>query len=333
MVLVYQIEAYVMTATCGAYFWDFITSVDFDWSFVTRRKKLTWPMIPYYVGRILGLATVLAVIIHFCLSDFSLTDPCYTLINHERLAAIVFFTTIGSYATVALASTNLAIRAMALWSLDVKIVAPLAILLLGQWMAIILNVIFVGRSFYALQQDSDPSQPTALRHSATYIPLVFVYTAVFDTVIFTLTLLKLLYPWTKRGCLVERMLKDGTAYFLFGVSVNIPVVVIVVSTPNSVINNAIHFPTAIFSLMVANRLVRRLSNFTATTPSIYIMTANLQFADGPVPPGNPLPVHPSPAMASSDSIISSSNLGQWYSPSSSRTVINRPNSEIKVSPV
>ncbi|KAH8075984.1 hypothetical protein BXZ70DRAFT_1013081 [Cristinia sonorae] len=71
------------------------------------------------------------------------------------------------------------------------------------------NVIFVGRSFYAaaLQQESDPSQPTALRHGATYIPLVFVYTALFDTVIFTLTLLKLLYPWTKRGCLVERMLK------------------------------------------------------------------------------------------------------------------------------
>ncbi|THH28098.1 hypothetical protein EUX98_g6086 [Antrodiella citrinella] len=52
----------VAYAVSGAYLWEFLTSLDFEWSFIMQRKAVTWPMISYFAGRYLALFTVCVAI-------------------------------------------------------------------------------------------------------------------------------------------------------------------------------------------------------------------------------------------------------------------------------
>ncbi|KAH8077388.1 hypothetical protein BXZ70DRAFT_1053740 [Cristinia sonorae] len=217
-------ESYVMMVASGAYLWEYFTSLDFEWSFLTRRKRITWPM-------------------KSCING----QPGVKSPNCRAINAIVSF---GSFSAVAFASMNLAIRAMALWSLDVKAVGPLVILTLGQWTLVVLNVTFPGQSFFTIGASQDIiiiSGPSIFKF-VPYLPTFFIYTAAFDTIVVGLTLWKLLYPWTRRARLVDRMLKDGIVYSALVMFVNIPAAIILSTTSFTPLSTTIHFPLAMLSL-------------------------------------------------------------------------------------
>ncbi|KAK7678424.1 hypothetical protein QCA50_018484 [Cerrena zonata] len=48
-------------ALAGLYFWEFLTSLDFDWAFLSDKKKLHWPMIPYFLNRYLLLFALITI--------------------------------------------------------------------------------------------------------------------------------------------------------------------------------------------------------------------------------------------------------------------------------
>ncbi|KAH8077400.1 hypothetical protein BXZ70DRAFT_702847 [Cristinia sonorae] len=292
-------QPYIMLATSGAYLWEYFASLEFEWSFLTRRKRLTWPMIPYFVGRFVGLFAAFMIIVLFVIlhADSDPTshscNPIRPNFNNGGCVTLYDIASFSSYSLLVFASANLAIRAMALYSLDAKIVAVLGFLILGQCITIILSVCFQGWSFLSFSGTGELERNVpGLFGVVPFLPVMAIYTAVFDIIVFAITAWKLLYPWTKRARLVDHMLKDGILYFLLVMLVNVPAAGFMQAEPLAPLNTAVHFPTAMLSLMVANRLVRRLSNFTSTTPSIYIMTQNLRFAtSSPAPPADLYPVH------------------------------------------
>ncbi|KAJ6475944.1 hypothetical protein C8R47DRAFT_985564 [Mycena vitilis] len=40
-----------MYALIGLYIWEWLTSLDFDWDYLLRKRQFRWPMIFYFLNR------------------------------------------------------------------------------------------------------------------------------------------------------------------------------------------------------------------------------------------------------------------------------------------
>ncbi|CAL1708517.1 unnamed protein product [Somion occarium] len=47
--------------TAGLYFWEFFTSLDFDWTFLTGKRRLKWPTVVYFLNRYCFLAALISL--------------------------------------------------------------------------------------------------------------------------------------------------------------------------------------------------------------------------------------------------------------------------------
>ncbi|KAJ3489933.1 hypothetical protein NLI96_g1796 [Meripilus lineatus] len=86
-------------AMAGVYLWEFVTSLHFEWSFISGKKKFTWPMIFYFSGRYCALCCIVTVLV--ALDSVSEVN-CQALYT-----AVAVFTQL----TIGFASINLALRA------------------------------------------------------------------------------------------------------------------------------------------------------------------------------------------------------------------------------
>jgi len=255
-------------AVAGAYLWDFFTSLDFEWSFIKRRKAFTWPMLAYFGGRYLALCAVcLAIYANKAPADVvDLASRKYAIAGGETMLGFLLFTSNG---TNAFASLNLAIRAMAVWSFNKKVIIPLIILLVGQWGVVLAEPIVVCTRL------KDTVTLDIAREVLIFGALG--YTIVLDIIIFVLTVTKIKRSGSTRTMLMDRIWKDGLFYFALVIASNaiLTGTVMIVSTVENV------FPTAIIALMASSRLVRRVSNFSAEAPAVYLATEDT-FAFQPV---------------------------------------------------
>lgn len=242
-------------ALCGVYFWEFVISLDFEWSFITGKKKLNWPMIPYFGGRYIALFTLIGLLVSL---DVTTEVDCQALYT---------FLAFGGQAMIAFASANLAIRTMAIWSQSPYIVVPLCILIAGHWAIVMQGV--VVKAFW------DPSQGcVATATKTSVLTATFVYSICIDSIVFLLSAWKLAMPKHKRSQLVDLMFKDGLGYFLLASVANIPAAVFISLALNPVMNIMFNVPAALMSTILASRAVRRLSNFSTSSPAVYITTQN-----------------------------------------------------------
>ncbi|KAJ3484655.1 hypothetical protein NLI96_g5497 [Meripilus lineatus] len=51
----------VIHVFAGVYFWEFLTSLDFEWSFVCGKKRFSWYMVPYFSARWIALGVMIAL--------------------------------------------------------------------------------------------------------------------------------------------------------------------------------------------------------------------------------------------------------------------------------
>jgi len=264
---------YIVFAVSGTYLWEFLTSLDFEWSFITRRKLFTWPMISYFTGRYLALCAV-------CLAIYGNSAPakidvvefnnysaaCDAGITGGR--AVQMLLIFASNGTNAFASLNLAIRAMAIWSFNRKVVVLLIVLLIGQWAVIIAEVAMC-------------SQLNLIANDIPRASLIWgaiAYTLALDVLVFILTASKIRRVGSRdRTRLLNRILKDGLFYFLLVITVNVTLMATV-----EVVGLMNAFPSGVLASMVSNRLVRRVSNFSTTAPAVYLVSEDT-FAFQPAP--------------------------------------------------
>ncbi|KAH8101691.1 hypothetical protein BXZ70DRAFT_1006948 [Cristinia sonorae] len=263
--------AFTVSAFSVIYLWEYLLSLDFEWGFITRRKKMSWPMMVYLVGRYVALFSAILFIYldvplngAVCRPDgFSggvvgsrIYPILWQIFDHDtNLSTLTSQST--SSATLGFATLNLAIRAMAVWSLDWRVVVPLVILALGHWALIFANIAFI-----------------IITHDAgkkAFIDALFIYTIIFDGIIFFVTALKLFLPRTQRTQLVAQVLQDGLIYFL--VTFIAALAAFIIFGVLSVVEwdlSALSMP----AFVISSRLVLRLRNFTSSTPSLYVANQN-----------------------------------------------------------
>ncbi|EED83088.1 hypothetical protein POSPLDRAFT_109871 [Postia placenta Mad-698-R] len=244
----------LMHCLAGVYFWEFVTTLDFDWSFVTGKRKFQWPLIFYMAGR-------------YCLF-FALIGILIALdsVNEVNCQALYTFDQLAGDAAVGLASINLSIRTMALWSQSLYIVIPLVFVILGHWSLILQGVL--------LKAEWIPGEGCAITHTNnTTLAATFIYSMCFDALVMILSAIKL-YNRTHRSQLVGMLFKDGLIYFMVAFAANLIATIFMVLNLNSIMSIVFNVPAAIASTIVACRAVRRLTKFKSEGPEIYTASSH-----------------------------------------------------------
>ncbi|KAH9914943.1 uncharacterized protein B0H18DRAFT_1087703 [Fomitopsis serialis] len=241
-------DAFIKLMHClaGVYFWEFFTSLDFDWAFISGKKKFQWPLIFYMMGR-------------YCLflALIGMEVNCQALYTFDQLAGD---------AAVGFASINLSIRTMAVWSQNLWVVIPLVFVILGHWSLILQGVLLTAEWI--------PGQGCAItKTNNTTLAATFIYSMCFDALVMTLSMIKL-YGCKQRSRLVSILFQDGMIYFLVAFIANAIATSFMVLNLNAIMAIIFNVPAAIASTIVACRAVRRLSNFANNGPEIYTASSH-----------------------------------------------------------
>ncbi|KAJ3487323.1 hypothetical protein NLI96_g3608 [Meripilus lineatus] len=93
----------------GLFFWEFLFSLDFEWSFIQGRRKFGWSLIPYFLSRYFAVGLMIGIVIT---ADAMTTIDCHSLL---------LFIYIAGLHMLCFASTNLAIRTYDLHSPNLSV--------------------------------------------------------------------------------------------------------------------------------------------------------------------------------------------------------------------
>ncbi|KAI0346491.1 hypothetical protein BDW22DRAFT_764803 [Trametopsis cervina] len=243
--------AKLMHALAGVYFWEFATSLDFDWSYISGKRKFTWPMIFYFLDRYFLFFAMIGILMAL---DITTEINCQALYTFDQLA--------GDGA-VGLASINLAIRTMALWSQSLYIVVPIVCIIIGHWVLILQGILL--KAVYI------PGTGCAIIETKTTIlAATFIYSMCFDLIILILTSIKLAKPkGGQRSQLMTMLFRDGLIYFLIAFMANLLATVFMVMNLNAVMSVIFNVPAAIASTIVACRAVRRLQTWQQAGAEVF----------------------------------------------------------------
>ncbi|KAF8887539.1 hypothetical protein BD779DRAFT_500497 [Infundibulicybe gibba] len=235
-----------MHALLGLYIWEWFTSLDFDWQYISGKKKFRWPLIFYFLNRYCLL---------FALIGIAIALNITTEINCQGLYT---FNQLFGNAAIGLASINLSLRTMAVWSQRWYIVIPLVAVILGHWSLILHGVLLKARWNPAI------GNCEIIQTETQILSITFIYSMVFDLLVLSLTAWKLLYPATGRSRLVTLIFTDGLIYFAIAFLANLIATIFMLLNLNPVMSIIANVPAAIASTIVACRAVRRLTRYTSS---------------------------------------------------------------------
>jgi len=247
-----------MHALLGLYIWEWFTSLDFDFDYIRGKRQFRWPLTFYFLNRYCLL---------FALIGIAIALNVTTEINCQGLYT---FNQLFGNAAIGLASINFSLRTMAVWSQRWYIVAPLVLLILGQFSLLLHGVL--------LKATYDPADGCVITDTDnTLLAATFIYSMCFDFTVLSLTAWKLVInaPSTKvmgRSRLVVLIFGDGLIYFFIAFLSNLLATIFMLLNLNPVMSIIANVPAAIGSTIVACRAVRRLALFTSSGPEMFAST-------------------------------------------------------------
>ncbi|KAF9449812.1 hypothetical protein P691DRAFT_519345 [Macrolepiota fuliginosa MF-IS2] len=239
-----------MHALLGLYIWEWFTSLDFDWQYISGKKKFRWPMVFYFLNRYCLLFALVGIAV--ALNVTSQID-CQALYTFNQC--------LGN-AAIGLASINLSLRTIAVWSQNKYLVVFLVLVILGHWSLLLHGILLTA-------QWVEGTGCVIATTNNRILAISFIYSMVFDLTVLCLTAYKLLYPKTGRSRLVELIFSDGLIYFLIAFLANLIATIFMLLNLNPVMSIIANVPAAIASTIVACRVVRRLSRFTSQGPEVF----------------------------------------------------------------
>lgn len=239
-------------ALFGLYVWELVMTCSFEWSLITRKRKMSWPLIFFFLCRYCMLLALIGLII-------SLTIK--TKINCGALYTFISF---AGNMTALCASTSLMIRTLALWEFRRPIVVLMVLLALGHWAIEIRGMAIVHAVW-------DPQSGGCAANSANHVWLNanYFYTMGFDCVILIFTATALGHRFSDRG-LSGLLFRDGLVYFIVTTTCNTIPAVLNVLDLNVEMNVIATIPAATASAVASCRAVMRLKQFYSTKEQFFV---------------------------------------------------------------
>lgn len=255
----------LMHALLGLYIWEFATSLNFDWDFISGKKKFRWPMIFYFANRYFLLFALMGIAIALNVSS---PVNCQALYTYNQ---------VFGNAAIGLASINLSLRTMAVWSQSLYIVIPLIIVIMGHW-----SLLLHGILLKATWMDG---ACVITETNNKILAASFIYSMAFDFTVLFLTATKLAFPAksSQRSRLMTLIFGDGLIFFIIAFLSNLLATTFMLLNLNPVMSIIANVPAAIASTIVACRAVRRLTNYTSPGAEIFASTqasSTLAFSRG-----------------------------------------------------
>ncbi|KIY48792.1 hypothetical protein FISHEDRAFT_22582, partial [Fistulina hepatica ATCC 64428] len=237
-----------MHAIFGLYVWEWMLSLDFDWEYISGRKRFRWPMIFYFANRYILLGAMIGIVVAL---DVSHPINCKALYTFNQLAGD---------AALGLASINLSLRTIAVWSHNKIVIGVLVVVILGHW-SLILQGVLLNAAYI-------DGACTITSSNNTVLAATFIYSMVFDLGVLVLNTWKLMgRRWSTEGIhstrLGKMLFRDGLIYFIIAFLLNLVATVFMLLDLNEVMSVIFNVPAAVGSTIVACRVVRRLIRFTA----------------------------------------------------------------------
>lgn len=246
----------LMHALLGLYIWEFVTSLDFDWDFVVGRKRFRWPMIFYFANRYFLLFALIGIAI-----ALNVTTPvnCQALYTYNQ---------VFGNAAIGLASINLSLRTIAVWSQSRALIAILVLVIMGHWSLLLHGIL--------LKAEWVPGTGCVIVNTDnTMLAATFIYSMCFDFTVLVLTAWKLVLPTKRaeRSRLVNLIFGDGLIFFFIAFLANLIATIFMLLNLNAVMSIIANVPAAIASSIVACRAVRRLTNYTSQGAEVFNSTS------------------------------------------------------------
>lgn len=239
-----------MHTLLGLYIWEWFTSLDFDWQYLSGQKTFRWPMLFYFLNRYALLFAMMGIAI------------ALNVTSEVNCQALYTFNQCVGNAAIGLASINLSLRTMAVWSKKWYIVVALVLVIMGHW-SLLLHGILLKAAWV-------PGQGCIITQTDNKVlAITFIYSMAFDFLVLVLTGYKLLNPTGGRSRLVELIFNDGLIYFVIAFLANLIATIFMLLNLNPVMSIIANVPAAIASTIVATRVVRRLSRFTSQGPEVF----------------------------------------------------------------
>ncbi|KAF9523847.1 hypothetical protein CPB83DRAFT_910356 [Crepidotus variabilis] len=169
----------------GLYIWEWMTSLHFEWDFLTGKRRFTWPMAVYFACRYLMLVYIFFYVTIVNVRSPSVPLNCTPLIIVYRLA--------GDLA-VGLASGSLAIRTIAIWNRNIFVIIVLSVFMAAHVVLSVLDTVeYVGKSLF----NDGIKFPDAIvgclsSSDNNYLLQLFALALAFDFTVLALTLYKTL---------------------------------------------------------------------------------------------------------------------------------------------
>ncbi|TFK73442.1 hypothetical protein BDN72DRAFT_734008, partial [Pluteus cervinus] len=174
--------------------------------------------------------------------------------------ALFTFNQIAGNAAIGLASINLSVRTIAVWSQNKWVAGGLILIILGHW-----SLILRG---FLVTADWVPGVGCVIAATDNRIlAAIFIYSMCFDFVVLMLNLWKLLGIGSNSGRSLLKskigqiIFEDGLIFFIIAFLINLIATVFMLLNLNPIMTVIFNVPAAVFSTMAACRAVRRLTNF------------------------------------------------------------------------
>lgn len=281
----------------GLYIWEFVSTLDYEWSVIRRRRPHPWTIWVYFTTRITAL---LAVVLSLVGIDVTARYNCKV----ETVFVLIF-----GYLAVAAASLLIALRVIAIWG-KTKVIVTIAT---GVWVT---NVIAQIQAIVRIRTKWTPGVDACvvvnLRITELNI-LVSLCTDIILLLIMFFGLLRLGFHECSTFGLGRLVWKQGVIWLLVAAIAEILPAVFIYLNLNDPFNCMFLLPTMVTLSIAATRIYRSLADYASVGGSEQL-SDHVSFegsASGRIElRANRVPITPSPLSRVEGAINSTYNQGQ-----------------------
>uniref|UniRef100_A0A0W0FTF3 Transmembrane protein n=1 Tax=Moniliophthora roreri TaxID=221103 RepID=A0A0W0FTF3_MONRR len=245
----------------GLYIWEWATSLGFDISYIRGKRKFRWPLIFYFLNRYCLLIALIGIAVAL---NVTVEIDCQSLYT---------FNQVFGNASIGLASINLSLRTIAVWSQAWYIWVPLVLVIMGHWSLLLHGVLLKAEWI-------PPAGCVITSTDNKLLAVSFIYSMAFDFLVLSLTAWKLVIsaPSSKamgRSKLVVLIFGDGLIYFLIAFLANLLATIFMLLNLNPVMSIIANVPAAIASSIVACRAMETFESPSSRTYGEYDAMGNI----------------------------------------------------------
>ncbi|KDQ54043.1 hypothetical protein JAAARDRAFT_409073 [Jaapia argillacea MUCL 33604] len=240
----------------GAFTWEYLQTLWFEWSLLARKVSFKWAYIPYFIGRYITLVLLATTV--------SLDTNTHPL----NCAAAYRFVNFAGAVGASCATLNLLIRTLVLWRHNKWVRGVLYVALLGHWTLVFMTLVHQRAVWNPMALSC-----TAIFADRTQLLAQFLYTFIFDLVILILTLVALTRDRSPSK-LWLKLYTQGIGYFFVASCASVAPAVLIIMALSPLMDIIAIGPALTISVIASSRAVLSLLDQAVPESTVYVFSYN-----------------------------------------------------------